>query len=94
MNCYVHNEEFLKIFLENDGPQIFVNTVKIINEEQTLKQIIIFIHAVVAHKEICKRFLKDRLYASYSVQSLHISRLKNFFVVCKQFRKMLEKEFH
>lgn len=62
MNCYTHNEIFLNIFLENGGPKVFVDTIKNTSDEQVLKQIMIFIHALVAHKNICKRFLKDRLY--------------------------------
>lgn len=67
MNCYIHNEEFLNMFLQNGGPAIFVNTIKVVNDEQTLKKIIVFIHTVVARKDICKRFLEDRLYIGYCV---------------------------
>lgn len=64
MNCYVTNDEFLRMFLENGGPQTFVNTIKVTNDETTLRNIIVFIHTVIAHKDICKKFLKERLYAA------------------------------
>lgn len=62
MNCYTHNEMFLNIFLEIGGPKVIVDTIKITTDEQVLKQIMIFVHALMAQKNICKRFLKDRLY--------------------------------
>lgn len=62
MNCFAHDEEFLRMFVENDGAKTTINSIKTTNDEQILRQIIIFIHTVVADLDVCKRFLKDRLY--------------------------------
>lgn len=62
MNCFAYSDEFLAMFLDFDGPRILVETIGILHEEQILKDAIVFIHTIIKNKNICRTFLKERLY--------------------------------